>query len=1214
MSNNLTKTQIVGAPIYIGDFSKDSVANFEAQYNGKLSWEINDIQPSDGKEVENPKRARTMTFIPFDSEYYISAENGVRFTIFFYIKKDSNNDNDSFENYSYRGHSDRFTDSVDFYDHVGEKITHFRIAAKTSSESDITNINLDIGENIKLYKRVERNSLEWKNEESNVVTKDYLSFDPNLMVKYSGSERVEVTFFQKTPNGYGEINPDSPKVLLNGSFDFIDYDNIKTATHYKITIKNTFDILNGNNIKIYEKVHGIKKEIDKIKKIVEDHVDKRYYKWKEDINAEGKPIYYKINIDTGIEEVEEDDEEKNEKEKYSITNSYLPFDEKISIIFNGSGNGFEIFLYTYEAQTKNFLYQKELTKAVSPAGARKSINFNDYKYLKDYDISYFRLQIPFGQENQLTILNTEPSLVKQVSQLKEQNNKNLQLIKKLNAQLNGNYMQNQLFYTWKRSYLYFTFTEKANSYTGELEINGAKETENSNYYISTDYIPFNNNLCLTTTDFREVQLFFYERKYDEDTKKYGNYSFICPTYPDKEGWLGDYPLNIDENYSSYKNLNDYLVDYYNNPANSKNLLFFRISARHVSPNLEDSGSSVSKISDINSISRYIKINERIDESEIIWDLGTIQSADGAEVSNPYRTRSGYIPFDPTITIEAINDRRILIYFYSYQFNAESAKYEYKYLKINSMYFEEKINLSDYKFMLDQGATHFRIVLKHDELYLKDASSSSRYIFIYSNEIGLKKDVQFLKMDNPTEISMVPENKNVEKALKKAKQMAGVSYVTQNRLPNQTIEITTTNDGKIAEDTIIRGVLYSSAKFYDKMVGQNVSLHTYMTAMHNSNSILYTKDLRKVTEGPQSNCATYYGAVCSSLVGYCYNLPCNVITGSLKDWGKWSIIGEGQYVVKPEDKLMEELNKSEVKPGDFLLQEGHVRLITGVTRDGEGKITSVEVTEAKTPSIATSILQPGQYNALFTASNPYKLYRYKKLYEADFENNYEPIPYFALPNENLPLATYSDIISEYGDQACVLCEKSSGKLNPPISFEIFNKSDYTHYFINGEYKNIIPDNFILTFSSPGKKEVVIANSSDLNNATKKASTTITLINPEVSITKAQGSNVYEITLEKTTNTLYTPYYFAIADDYAANLYSIPFGDLGDFFTETANGKSFKVDIDYFQNVLIKEDYNKKPDGSYYEESDGIDKYSKAKYIKIYYQIKGETTVVAQKISL
>lgn len=46
--------------------------------------------------------------------------------------------------------------------------------------------------------------------------------------------------------------------------------------------------------------------------------------------------------------------------------------------------------------------------------------------------------------------------------------------------------------------------------------------------------------------------------------------------------------------------------------------------------------------------------------------------------------------------------------------------------------------------------------------------------------------------------------------------------------------------------------------------QDVTYHTFMTAVHNPMSVLYTED---ISQPPYhgTNCATYYGAVCSSSV-------------------------------------------------------------------------------------------------------------------------------------------------------------------------------------------------------------------------------------------------------------------------------------------------------------------------------------------------------------
>lgn len=71
-------------------------------------------------------------------------------------------------------------------------------------------------------------------------------------------------------------------------------------------------------------------------------------------------------------------------------------------------------------------------------------------------------------------------------------------------------------------------------------------------------------------------------------------------------------------------------------------------------------------------------------------------------------------------------------------------------------------------------------------------------------------------------------------------------------------------GYYPPDTTVIGAPYSSVKEINTYLFQDVSYHTFMTAVHNPRSVLYTDN---ISQAPYhgTNCATYYGAVCSSSV-------------------------------------------------------------------------------------------------------------------------------------------------------------------------------------------------------------------------------------------------------------------------------------------------------------------------------------------------------------
>ena len=127
-----------------------------------------------------------------------------------------------------------------------------------------------------------------------------------------------------------------------------------------------------------------------------------------------------------------------------------------------------------------------------------------------------------------------------------------------------------------------------------------------------------------------------------------------------------------------------------------------------------------------------------------------------------------------------------------------------------------------------------------------------------NQLAYKQD---------SEHNDIPDNRGMRNAMRKAKQLSNIQWTPLADIP--------ANDGYVfANGTTYTGMPYSSVKECMKFVGKDVSFRTFMTAVHNPYSLLYTENVS--AENSQSgygfeyhgeNCASYYGDVCSSLDGY-----------------------------------------------------------------------------------------------------------------------------------------------------------------------------------------------------------------------------------------------------------------------------------------------------------------------------------------------------------
>ena len=144
-----------------------------------------------------------------------------------------------------------------------------------------------------------------------------------------------------------------------------------------------------------------------------------------------------------------------------------------------------------------------------------------------------------------------------------------------------------------------------------------------------------------------------------------------------------------------------------------------------------------------------------------------------------------------------------------------------------------------------------------------------------------------------------------------------------------------------------GIPYSSVKENDKYVGLDVSVYTFMTAVNNPYSLLYTENINEASSKSSwgktyhgKNCRAYYGITCSELTSFVAGLP----TGYSVELHKW-LFKKGARMV---EVYPQEYNNLRV--GDVLVcfnsgKEAHCRLVAAIERDTNNNVTSVTVVEA-----------------------------------------------------------------------------------------------------------------------------------------------------------------------------------------------------------------------------------------------------------------------------
>ena len=246
-----------------------------------------------------------------------------------------------------------------------------------------------------------------------------------------------------------------------------------------------------------------------------------------------------------------------------------------------------------------------------------------------------------------------------------------------------------------------------------------------------------------------------------------------------------------------------------------------------------------------------------------------------------------------------------------------------------------------------------------------------------------------------------------------------------------------------------GVGYSAVGYTnEKYVGVNVSLDTYMTAMANPRSVLYTRP--QYERGRLS--AAFYGTVCSAFASFVMGFPFHI------DCGQFSEMEEMEHI---DASKLENLQLCD------LLNEPktHTAVITGIDRDEAGKVVSITVTESTLPQVTRTTFLPEEFIG-YWLNNGYEVLRYKRLHTV----TYTPSPWVHLeedPDAETPVPN-PVLMPDYGD-------KANYRLGESVTLSVFDPG-YTEILLqyDGEEKTLsVSEDGDVTFcpDKPGYYSVV-----------------------------------------------------------------------------------------------------------------------------------------------
>lgn len=261
-----------------------------------------------------------------------------------------------------------------------------------------------------------------------------------------------------------------------------------------------------------------------------------------------------------------------------------------------------------------------------------------------------------------------------------------------------------------------------------------------------------------------------------------------------------------------------------------------------------------------------------------------------------------------------------------------------------------------------------------------------------------------------------KSEGVRNVLRRATQLSTIRWTPKNKVP--------WNRGVFPSGSTVVGIPYSSTKQINKYVGLDVSIHTFMTAVNNPRSVLYTENLGK---NPYNgvNCATYYGTVCSTCVDYALGIDIPFPTKTF-----------------PENPDFEEITLRDLKqlePGDVMVRpEQHVFMIYRVAKSVGGTPISITYMEAGSKICCLETVSAKAFSQKIKAEE-LLVFRYKKINEV---TEYEPSEYVSVGDEMAVSVQYNEALCpNRGDRAVY-------RIDEPVIINSFD-STYTDFVVEGD---------------------------------------------------------------------------------------------------------------------------------------------------------------------
>ena len=162
-----------------------------------------------------------------------------------------------------------------------------------------------------------------------------------------------------------------------------------------------------------------------------------------------------------------------------------------------------------------------------------------------------------------------------------------------------------------------------------------------------------------------------------------------------------------------------------------------------------------------------------------------------------------------------------------------------------------------------------------------------------------------------------------------------------------------------------GIPYSLTYMTHSQLGTQVSLHTYMTAIQNPYSVLYSEDLGKSPYYGGADSAPFYGTTCSNSVLYALGISVPYYT---------RMFGGIPGMQKAEKQTPEAIDVC-----DVLWQQGHVRMVYDIEKDDAGSIKSVQLFETTRTNQRDTWINEVSFEDFVSLWSKNKIVRYQYKY-------------------------------------------------------------------------------------------------------------------------------------------------------------------------------------------------------------------------------------------